>query len=60
MRLQELAEEERKARQNLGEALRATVPDPARAQAVRAAADSWRRASLRVADARREEERCRE
>lgn len=53
MRLQELADEERKARQTLGEALRATVPDPARAQAVMSAADSWRRASLRLADAAR-------
>lgn len=51
-------EEERRARENLRDALRSTVPDPGRAAAVMAAADSWRRASLRAAEQRREEERC--
>lgn len=54
----ELEDEERRAKETLREALRSTVPDPVRAVAVMAAADSWRRASLRAAQHRKEVERC--
>lgn len=58
MSLRELEDEERRAKETLRDALRSTVADPARGAAVMAAADSWRRASLRAADHRKEAERC--